>query len=78
MGARELVRVIAEALVDQVDAIEVTESDRKEGVLVELTVAKPDIGKVIGKDGRTAQAIRAVLSAAGQKVGRRYHLDILD
>jgi uncharacterized protein len=75
---KELVTTIARALVDDPDAIEVKEIDDGAHTLIELRVAKSDIGKVIGKDGKTAQSIRALIAAASQKAGRRVHLDILD
>jgi hypothetical protein len=79
MALKELVSVIAEALVDDPESVEVTEVDGDHNsTIVELSVAKSDIGKVIGKDGRTAQSIRTILTAASIKLGRRAHLDILD
>jgi len=78
MALKELISTIARALVDDPDAVEVNEVEGDHNCLVELKVAKSDIGKVIGKDGRTAQSMRALLSAASTKIGRRAHLDILD
>lgn len=78
MSLSGLVSTIARALVDEPDKVEVNEIEDGNGSTLELRVAKADIGKVIGKDGRTAQSIRAVLAAAAQKTGRRAHLDILD
>jgi len=75
---KELVITIARALVDDPDAIEVREIEDGPHTLIELRVAKNDIGKVIGKDGKTAQSIRMLIAAASQKAGRRVHLDILD
>ncbi|MBM4362027.1 MAG: KH domain-containing protein [Deltaproteobacteria bacterium] len=75
---KDLVRTIAEALVDEPEAVEVHEIEGDHSVLLELKVAKSDIGKVIGKEGRAAQSIRAIVSAAAQKAGRRAQLDILD
>lgn len=75
---KELVITIARALVDDPDAIEVREIEDGPHTLIELRVAKSDIGKVIGKDGKTAQSIRMLIAAASQKAGRRVHLDILD
>lgn len=75
---KELVTTIARALVDDPEAIEVREIEDGAHTLIELRVAKSDIGKVIGKDGKTAQSIRMLISAASQKAGRRVHLDILD
>ncbi len=78
----ELVALIARSLVDQPDQVEVqeTESDRGRSDIarIELRVAREDIGKVIGKDGRTAQSIRSLLAAAASRVGKRAHLDIVD
>jgi predicted RNA-binding protein YlqC (UPF0109 family) len=69
---------MAEALVDEPEAVEVHEVEGDHNCLLELKVAKDDIGKVIGKEGRTAQAMRTILTAASIKAGRRANLDILD
>jgi predicted RNA-binding protein YlqC (UPF0109 family) len=75
----ELIGSMARALVDEPAAVEVAEFEGDGGSsVVELRVARNDIGKVIGKSGRTAEAMRVVLAAASTKVGRRVHLDILD
>ena len=74
----ELVAVMAKALVDEPASVEVAEYDGDGSAVVELRVARDDICKVIGKAGRTAEAMRVVLNAASSKVGRRVHLDILD
>lgn len=74
----DLVELIAKSLVDQPDQVVVREAPGDRFPRIELTVAREDIGKVIGKDGRTAQSIRMLLSAAASKDGRRVHLDILD
>ena len=78
MALKDLIRVIAQALVDEPEGVNVHEIEGDHNCLIELRVAKGDIGKVIGKDGRTAQSMRAILSAASAKSGRRAHLDILD
>jgi predicted RNA-binding protein YlqC (UPF0109 family) len=78
MALKQLIAVIAEALVDDPGAVEVAEIDGDHNTLIELKVAKGDIGKVIGKDGRTAQSMRTILTAASTKLGRRVHLDIVD
>ena len=78
MALKELIATIAEALVDDPESVEVTEIEGDHNSLIELKVAKSDIGKVIGKDGRTAQSIRAILAAASAKAGRRAHLDIVE
>ena len=74
----DLISLIARSLVDQPDRVEVREVQGDLFPRIELTVAREDIGKVIGKDGRTAQSIRTLLNAAASKAGRRAHLDILD
>jgi uncharacterized protein len=74
----DLVQLIARSLVDQPDRVTVREVHGDRFPRIELSVAREDIGKVIGKDGRTAQSIRTVLNAAASKIGRRAHLDILD
>ena len=75
---KELVLFLARALVDQPDEVQVDviESDRR--VTLELTVAPDDLGKVIGKDGRTARAIRTLLSSMQTRSRRRVLLDILE
>jgi predicted RNA-binding protein YlqC (UPF0109 family) len=78
MALKQLVAIIAKALVDDPDGVEVTEIDGDRNAVLELRVGDGDIGKVIGKDGRTAQSIRTILLAASTKVGRRVHLDIVD
>ncbi|WP_438002781.1 KH domain-containing protein [Sorangium sp. So ce321] len=74
----DLVALVARALVDHPDRVVVREVAGDRFPRIELTVAREDIGKVIGKDGRTAQSLRTLLSAAASKSGRRAHLDILD
>ena len=78
MALKDLIETIAQSLVDDPDGVEVTEIDGDHNSILELRVAPGDIGKVIGKDGRTAQSIRALLNAAASKAGQRAHLDILD
>jgi predicted RNA-binding protein YlqC (UPF0109 family) len=73
-----LVEVIAKALADAPDDVKVTQGERRGGVHLELQVAPHDLGRVIGRQGRTAAAIRALLAAAGEADGRRVQLDIRD
>jgi uncharacterized protein len=75
---RELVDFLAKSLVDDAESVHVGQYEREGTTVLELEVAPPDLGKVIGRQGRTARAIRTVLAAAGQKTRRRYVLDILD
>jgi uncharacterized protein len=76
----ELVEFLAKSLVDNPDEVRVRMRDRSrdQQTVIELEVAPADLGKVIGRQGRTARAMRTVLAAAGQKSRRRYTLDILD
>jgi predicted RNA-binding protein YlqC (UPF0109 family) len=74
----ELIRSIAAELVDHPDEVNVTEVAGDHNTVIELRVARDDIGKVIGKEGRTAQSMRTLLTAVSAKVGRRVHLDIVD
>ena len=75
---KELVEFLAKSLVDKPEEVRVGTYEREQATVFELEVAHEDLGKVIGRQGRTARAIRTLLSAAGQKVRRRYTLDILD
>lgn len=75
---KELVYKIAQALVDNPDAVEVTEVKGQQSTVLELRVAKEDVGKVIGKQGRTAQAIRSILGAASAKLKRHIVLEIIE
>jgi predicted RNA-binding protein YlqC (UPF0109 family) len=74
----ELVREIARALVDDPDAVEVESVNREENTVLRLRVAPTDVGKVIGKQGRTARSVRTILGAISMKLHHRYTLDILE
>lgn len=73
---KELVEVIASALVDNPSEVVVTETEAEEGIVLSLTVAPDDMGKVIGKQGRIAKAIRTVVRAAGSKGDKKIMVDI--
>jgi uncharacterized protein len=73
---KELVEVIASALVDNPSEVVVTETETDEGIVLSLTVAPDDMGKVIGKQGRIAKAIRTVVRAAGSKGDKKIMVDI--
>ncbi len=75
---RELVEMIAKTLVDDPEDIRVTEVVGEQTTVLELRVAQHDLGKVIGRQGRTARAIRTLLGAAGMKLRKRFVLEILD
>ncbi len=75
---RELIEHIAKALVDQPDKVQVREVQGEQTTVLELRVATEDLGKVIGKQGKTARAMRTLLAAAGMKVRKRFVLEILE
>ena len=75
---KELVTHIAGALVDHPEQVKVVESESGDMINLELTVAQEDLGKVIGKQGRTARAMRSILSAAAARDNRKSRLDILE
>lgn len=75
---KDLISYIAKALVDQPDKVSVTEIEGNNTSVLELSVAKSDMGKIIGKQGRNAYAIRTILSAACGKTRKRYILEIVE
>ena len=75
---KQLIEDIAKALVDQPDEVSVSEVQGEQVTVLELKVAASDLGKVIGKQGRTARSIRTLLGAAGMKLNRRFTLEILE
>ena len=75
---KELVTYLAKNLVDHPDAVEVGDFEEEDAIVFELRVAREDLGKVIGRQGRTARAMRTVLSAAASKLKRRAILEILE
>jgi predicted RNA-binding protein YlqC (UPF0109 family) len=75
---KALVEEIAKALVDSPDEVEVREVQGEQVTVLELRVAPSDLGKVIGRQGRTARSIRTLLGAAGMKLNRRFTLEILE
>ncbi len=75
---KELVESIAKSLVDNPEKVSVTQLDGERSSIIELKVAPEDLGKIIGKQGRNAQAIRVIVSAAGMKLKKRYNLEIVE
>jgi predicted RNA-binding protein YlqC (UPF0109 family) len=75
---KDLVKYIAQALVDNPDEVAVSEVEGEQTSVIELRVAKDDLGKIIGKHGRTAQSIRTILSAASAKNRKRAVLEIVE
>ncbi len=76
--ARDVVEVVARALVDHPDAVAVTETERRDGTRVALRTESGDLGKLIGRQGRTAEAIRALATAAAELDGDLARVDFLD
>ena len=75
---KELIKFIAQALVDNPEEVQVNEVEGEQTSVIELKVAKEDLGEVIGKQGRTARAMRTILSAASTKIRKRAVLEILE
>ncbi len=78
MEMKELIEYIAKVLVDNPEEVRVTELEGRQTSVIELRVAKEDLGKVIGKQGRTARAMRTILGAASTKIKKRSVLEILE
>ncbi len=75
---RELVEFIVKSLVDRPDDVQVSQVEGEKSLIIELRVAEEDMGKVIGKQGRIARAIRTVVKAAATKEGKMVHVEIID
>ena len=75
---KELLELIAKSLVDSPDEVEVTEVDDEQTTVLELKVAQEDLGKVIGKQGRTARSIRTILASSGMKLKKRITFEIIE
>lgn len=78
MELKDLIQEIAKALVDKPDEVHITEVEGEQTSVIELKVAKEDLGKIIGKQGRTAQAMRTILGAASTKIRKRSVLEIIE
>ncbi|MEC4678786.1 MAG: KH domain-containing protein [Nitrospirota bacterium] len=75
---KDLIEYIAKSLVDRPESVTVKDTEGEKTTIIELRVAQEDLGKVIGKQGRTARAMRTILNAAGTKIGKRCVLEILE
>jgi predicted RNA-binding protein YlqC (UPF0109 family) len=75
---RAVVEVVVKALVDKPDSVRVTESERRGMTILELTTAPNDMGKIIGRQGRTASALRTLVAVTAEKHGKKAQLDIRD
>ena len=78
MQQKELVEYIAKSLVDSPEQVEVREAEGEQGAVLKLSVSREDLGKIIGKQGRTARAIRTLLGAVSAKTKKRVVLEILE
>jgi predicted RNA-binding protein YlqC (UPF0109 family) len=78
LAVKELIEIMAKALVEHPDQVQVNEIAGEHASVIELSTAKEDIGKVIGKRGRNAQAMRTILNAASAKLRKRVVLEIID
>ncbi|HYX30238.1 MAG TPA: KH domain-containing protein [Pyrinomonadaceae bacterium] len=77
-GMRETIEMVVKALVDDAEAVDVREIEREGTTRIEIRVAQTDMGKVIGKQGRTVRALRSLVYAAGVKQHRRFVLDVVE
>ena len=75
---KEFIEYIARQLVDEPDHVVIEEDNKEDKLILKLKVAQPDVGKIIGKKGRTAFALRTLVSAVGKKAGRKVVLEVMD
>lgn len=78
MPVRDAIETVAKALADSPQRVSVTETAHQGTTLIEVSVAPPDVGKLIGRQGRTIQAMRTLASIAGEKLGKKVTLEVLD
>lgn len=78
VDAKDLLELMTRALVDNPDAVEVTEIDERDETVLEIRVSPDDVGKVVGKEGRTVRALRTIMDAAGRKYDRRFAVEVID
>jgi predicted RNA-binding protein YlqC (UPF0109 family) len=77
-AVRDLIEMVAKALADTPQRVSVTETEHRGTTLIEVVVAPPDIGKLIGRQGRTIQAMRTIASIAGERLGKKVTLEVRD
>jgi uncharacterized protein len=77
-AVREVIETVAKALADSPQKVSVTETDHRGATLIEVTVAPPDVGKMIGRQGRTIQAMRTIAGIAGDRIGKKVTLEVRD
>jgi uncharacterized protein len=78
MAVREAIETVAKALADSPQRVSVAETEHHGTTLIEVSVAPPDVGKLIGRQGRTIQAMRTLAGIAGEKLGKKVTLEVLD
>ena len=78
MSVRDAIETVAKALSDSPQRVSVTETQQQGMTLIEVSVAPPDVGKLIGRQGRTIQAMRTIATIAGERVGKKVTLEVLD
>jgi uncharacterized protein len=78
MSVRDAIETVAKALSDSPQRVSVTETQHQDTTLIEVSVAPPDVGKLIGRQGRTIQAMRTIATIAGEQVGKKVTLEVLD
>ena len=78
MALRDAIETVAKALADSPQRVSVKETEHQGTTLVEVSVAPPDVGKLIGRQGRTIQAMRTLASITGEKLGKKVSLEVLD
>ena len=78
MAVRDAIETVAKALADSPQRVSVTETEHRGTTLIEVSVAAPDVGKMIGRQGRTIQAMRTLAAIAGEKLGKKVSLEVLD
>lgn len=77
-AVRDVIETVAKALADSPQKVSVTETDHRGATLIEVTVAPPDVGKMIGRQGRTIQAMRTIAGIAGDRIGKKVTLEVRD
>jgi uncharacterized protein len=77
-SVRNVIESVAKALADSPQRVSVTETEHRGTTLIEVTVAPPDVGKLIGRQGRTIQAMRTIASMTGERIGKRVNLEVRD
>ena len=77
-AVRDVIETVVKALADTPQRVDVTESEHRGMTLIEVTVAPPDVGKLIGRQGRTIQAMRTLASVTGEKLGKKVTLEVRD